>query len=64
MARLRGSKQKMEPCYVCGLPEPRGKYHEFPWHLTCVYDEAGRKKAAQWKKAQQKIAESEIPTLI
>ena len=54
----------MEPCIICKLPQPQGKYHEYPWHITCDDDEAGQKKAAQWKREQKKIAQAELPTLI
>ena len=64
MGRLRGSGQKYEPCYICGLPEPREKFHPYPWHLTCAHDEAGKKKVSQWKREQKKIAQSEIPTFV
>ena len=64
MGRLRGSGKKTE-CYICGLPAPPlGTYHEFPWHLTCSYDEAGQKKIVVWKREKKKFAKSEIPTLV
>jgi len=64
MARSRGGKQVYTPCYVCGLPQPDKKYHEFPWHLTCAYDEAGRKKIVVYMREQKKLAKAEIPTLV
>jgi len=54
----------METCIVCGSLQPQGRYHEFPWHITCSYDEAGKKKVAAWHREQKKIAKSEVPTLI
>jgi hypothetical protein len=62
MARL---KWDPEPCYICGGKQPLiGTYHEFPWHLTCAYDEAGQKKIAVWKREQKNLAKAAIPTLL
>jgi hypothetical protein len=63
MASSRGSKHPMEKCLVCDFPQPQGKFHEFPWHLTCAYDEAGRKKIAVWKREQKTQAKAEIPQM-
>ena len=58
------AKHAKDPCWICGQAQPLvGKYHPFPWHITCDDDEEGRKKVAQWKKAQKKLAQAEIPTL-
>lgn len=56
------SKYAADPCYICGLKMPVvGRYHPFPWHITCDNDEAGKKKVAVWKREQKK---AEIPTLL
>ena len=60
----RGVNAPMEPCVVCGEPEPRFKYHAFPWHITCAYDDAGQRKIAAWRREQKKIAKSEVPRLV
>ena len=52
-----------EPCVICDLPQPQGRFHPEPWHLTCVYDEAGKKKANKWRSEQKKLAKAAIPTL-
>lgn len=60
----RGANAPMKPCYICGDPQPQGRYHEFPWHITCAYDEAGKRKIAAWKREQKKLKEAELPTLV
>lgn len=54
----------MTPCYICGENHPQFKFHEFPWHLTCAYDEAGKKKIAAYMREQKKLAKAEVPTLL
>lgn len=54
----------LEECIICGQNQPQGKYHPFPWHVTCAYDEAGKKKIAAWSREQKKIAKAEVPTLL
>jgi len=62
MGKLPGSKDRMEPCIVCKQNQPQGKYSDVPVHLTCGYDEAGKKKIIVWKREQKKLAKSEMPT--
>lgn len=49
---------------MCSLPAPFEKYNEFPWHLTCAYDEAGKKKITAYMREQKKLAKAEVPTLL
>jgi hypothetical protein len=67
MAKPRGAKYKgwddWRPCYICGELEPYGRFHLFPWHITCDDDDAGRKKMAQWVREQKATKKSEVPTL-
>jgi len=60
----RGSKWPTIQCIVCSLPAPFEKYNEFPWHLTCAYDEAGKKKITAYMREQKKLAKAEVPTLL
>lgn len=60
----RGKNAPLETCIVCGSLQPQGRYHEFPWHLTCPYDEAGRKKVAAWQREQKKLRIAELPKMV
>jgi hypothetical protein len=52
-----------EDCIICKNPQPQGRFHEYPWHITCDDDEAGKKKAAVWMREQKKLAKAAVPTL-
>ena len=66
MAKPRGEEYEgwddWTPCIICEKLQPNGKFHQYPWHITCDDDDVGKKKAVVWMREQKALKKSAVPT--